>query len=278
MVVGLKTSLTLTRCIACVVAVCLAASVACSKGDEDAAAGAAIGAAQRETSGTSPVPPTPAPASDSELSAAHILIMHAGSERAPAEVTRSKDEAFELARSVAKEAQQPGADFAALALKYSNGPTARNGGDLGVFPANQMIPEFSAAVVGMEVGEVSDPVETQFGYHIILRQPVVKASAKHILVMYAGSMRAPQGVTRTKEEALARAQEALARCRAGEEFEALAREYSDGPSAPQGGDLGEFNKGVMTPAFDAATFACEVGDVSEIVETPFGYHIIYRYK
>lgn len=276
MVVGLKTSYTLTRWIACVPLACMLVSAACSGDGEDAAAGAAIGASQRESAGTSPVPPPPV--SNPELSAAHILIMYAGSERAPAEVTRSKEEALELARAVAKEAQQPDADFAALALEHSNGPSARNGGDLGVFPANQMIPEFSAAVLAMQVGEVSDPVETQFGYHIILRKPVLKASAKHILVMYSGSMRAPERITRTKEEALTRAQEALARCRAGEEFEALAREYSDGPTAPQGGDLGEFNKGAMTPAFDEATFACEVGKVTDIVETPFGYHIILRYK
>ena len=100
----------------------------------------------------------------------------------------------------------------------------------------------------------------------------------HVLAMYEGSMRAPETVTRTKEEALALDKECLTRYRNGEKFEDLASENSDCPSAASGGDLGEFSQGVMAPAFEQATFASEVGDVTEVVETPFGYHIIYRYK
>lgn len=254
------------------------AALGCSKstpGEENA--DAALSGSQ--TAESPPAPPKPTPQLDTqELAASHILIQYQGSARAPAEITRSQDEALELARSVAQEAKAPGADFAALAREHSEGPSAPNGGDLGVFPAAQMIPEFSAAVQAMDVGGVSDPVETAFGYHVIRRNQVLKASARHILVMYAGSMRADGTITRSKAEALARAQDALARVRAGEDFAALAREYSDGPSSGQGGDLGEFNKGVMTPEFDAATFACKVGKVTDIVETPFGYHIIQRYK
>ena len=131
------------------------------------------------------------------------------------------------------------------------------------------------------IGQVSDPVETQFGFHVIRRQEVQiipKVSAKHILVMYAGSMRAPASISRSKEEAATRIQECLARHEKGEKFEDLAREYSDGPSGPNGGDLGEFPQGVMAPAFEQAAFACEIGKTTDVVETPFGYHIIYRYK
>ena len=91
-------------------------------------------------------------------------------------------------------------------------------------------------------------------------------------------MRADGSTTRTKEEALARTEECLKKLGEGQEFEDLAREYSDGPTGPRGGDLGEFPEGRMHPAFDEATFACEVGKVTDIVETPFGYHIIFRYK
>ena len=216
-----------------------------------------------------------------ELSAAHILIMHKGSERAPAKITRTKQEALALANEIAAKAKAEGADFAALAKEYSDGPSGPGGGDLGSFPPHAMIPEFSAATIKLAIGEVSDPVETPFGYHIIRRQEVQvtpKASAKHILVQYQGSMRAPGTVTRTQEEALARIQECLKKSGEGQKFEDLALEYSDGPSGPDGGDLGEFPKGAMHPAFDEAVFACEVGKITEIVETPFGYHIIYRYK
>ena len=218
----------------------------------------------------------------SELSAAHILIMHKGSERAPASITRSKEEALALAQEVAKQAKAKDADFAALAKEHSDGPSGPRGGSLGNFPPDGpggMVKPFSDATMKLAIGEVSDPVETQFGYHIIRRQELPpKASARHVLVMYSGSMRAPENITRTKEEAQARIQECLARCQKGEKFEELAQEYSDCPSSQRGGDLGEFPKGDMAPEFDEAAFACEVGKVTDVVETPFGYHIIYRYK
>jgi peptidyl-prolyl cis-trans isomerase SurA len=216
-----------------------------------------------------------------ELNAAHILIMHTESLRAPPEITRSKEEALALAQEIAKKAKAEGADFAALAREFSDCPSSAEGGNLGNFPPQQMVGPFSEATMKLAIGEVSDVVETPFGYHVIRRQEVQvvpKASAKHILVQYQGSMRAGPDITRTKEEALARVQECLKRAEAGESFEDLAREYSDGPTAPRGGDLGEFSQGMMDPAFDEAVFACEVGEITGVVETPFGFHIIYRYK
>jgi protein-disulfide isomerase len=101
--------------------------------------------------------------------------------------------------------------------------------------------------------------------------------AKHLVVMYGGSMRAPAGITRTKAEALARAQEALRRLRAGANFEDIVVVYSDEPGAGQrGGDLGTFPRGAMVPEFQNAVENIGVGNVSEVVETPFGYHIILR--
>ena len=213
-----------------------------------------------------------------ELSAAHILIMHVGSERVPPEITRTKEEALLLADEVAQKAQAPDADFAALAKEYSDGPSSAVGGNLGVFRPEQMIPEFSDATIKLEIGAVSGPVETDFGFHIILRQKIERISAKHILVMHQDSQRKPADVARSKEEALTRITECLQRAREGEKFEDLAREYSDGPSGPDGGDLGSFGRGQMVPEFEEAIFAAEVGDITEIVETPFGYHIIYRYE
>lgn len=108
--------------------------------------------------------------------------------------------------------------------------------------------------------------------------PEDKVSARHILVMYEGSQNAPARVTRTKEEAKTFIDELLVRLQKGEKFEDLAMEYSDCPSAKSGGDLGAFGPGDMTPAFEEAAFACEVGGMTGVVETPFGYHIIQRYK
>lgn len=103
-------------------------------------------------------------------------------------------------------------------------------------------------------------------------------SAKHILVMYQGSERAPGRITRTKEEAKVLIDEIQAKVKEGEKFEDLAMDHSDCPSASKGGDLGSFGSNQMHPLFEEAAFACDVGGTTDIVETPFGYHIIYRYE
>ena len=145
-----------------------------------------------------------------------------------------------------------------------------------------MVKPFSEATARLKIGAVSDPVESQFGYHVILRKalpaPPRKISARHILVQYKGSSRADETITRSKAEAKLRLAECINKLEAGEKFEDLAKEYSDGPSSVTGGQLGEFAEGVMHPAFNDAAFALEKDAVSDIVENPFGYHIIYRYQ
>lgn len=77
-----------------------------------------------------------------------------------------------------------------------------------------------------------------------------------------------------KAEARGRAEEALARIKAGADFAAVAAETSEDSSAARGGDLGLFRRGLMVPEFEAAAFALEPGEVSDLVETQFGFHII----
>ncbi len=104
--------------------------------------------------------------------------------------------------------------------------------------------------------------------------------AKHLLVMYKGSRRAPETITRSKDEALARAKEALAKAKApGAKFEDLVSDYSDEPGAgKRGGNLGNFRRGAMVKEFQDALDKMKVGDLSDVVETPFGYHVIQRTK
>lgn len=71
------------------------------------------------------------------------------------------------AKEIAEEARKEGADFAELAKSRSKGPSAPNGGDLGWFEEGQMVPEFQAAAFALKPGEISDPVKTQFGWHVI---------------------------------------------------------------------------------------------------------------
>ena len=103
------------------------------------------------------------------VGASHILISYTGAERAQSTVTRTKEEAKKLAASILVEAKKKGADFAALAKKHSDGPSASRGGDLGLFGRGRMVPAFDKAVFSLKVGEITGPVETVFGFHIITR-------------------------------------------------------------------------------------------------------------
>src|SRR5580704_6125149 len=101
--------------------------------------------------------------------------------------------------------------------------------------------------------------------------------AQHILVAYKSAKRAPKGVTRSKAEAKARAAEALAKIQSGTSFEDAVKEYSDDAgSADRMGSVGKFHRDQMDPAFSTAAFALRVGQVSDVVETPFGFHLIRR--
>lgn len=101
-----------------------------------------------------------------------------------------------------------------------------------------------------------------------------EADVSHILVAYKGASAAPAEVTRTKEEALARAQDLKKQLTAGANFEVLARTQSDGPSKQNAGRLGPITRGQLVPSFEQVAFTQQVGIISEPVETPFGYHLI----
>ncbi len=108
--------------------------------------------------------------------AAHILIPvgpqpanphEPASEPDEAEKAKWKEEAMAKAEEIYRLASAPGADFEALAKEHSIGPSADKGGDLGIFTKDRMVEEFSAAAFKLKTGEVSKPVETKFGIHII---------------------------------------------------------------------------------------------------------------
>jgi len=209
---------------------------------------------------------------------AHILIAYKGAMRAHPAVTRTKAEALKLAREVAAKAQAAPGRFAELARKYSDGPSAGKGGDLGAWPRGRMVPQFDNALDHMKVGDISAPVESPFGFHIIKRNPAPPMfSGSHILVAYKGAMRAAATVTRTKAEARALAKDLAAQARKDPgKFAELAKKHSDGPSGSTGGHLGVWPRGRMVPAFDKAIEKLKVGEISDPVETPFGFHVIKR--
>lgn len=226
-----------------------------------------------------PLPDLPPDAvEDEKASVQHLLIQYQGATRAPSTLLRSRDQARTLAEELAGQAAAEGADFDALVRANSEEPNAaETGGIIGAFRRGEMVPPFEEAAFKLKVGELSGVVETVFGFHVLKRLPVEEIRASHILIQYEGARNARPSVSRTKEQA----QELAAQVRQmavepGSDFVDLARQYSDCPSAPAGGDLGQFGRGVMVPAFEQAAFSTSVEGVSGVVETPFGFHIIRR--
>ncbi len=204
--------------------------------------------------------------------ASHILIPFEGCTQAPPDAME-RDSAFELLSSVADSIEKGLLTFEEAAGKYSSCPSSRQGGFLGGFQKGQMVPEFEDVVFNMPEGTFSDVFETEYGFHVVYREPAIRVS--HILIAWQGAERST--VARSREEALELVESIRDSLSSGTlTFAEAAEKYSDCPSGMNGGDLGPFSRHVMTPAFEDAAFDLEVGETSGIVETPFGYHLIRR--
>ncbi len=201
-----------------------------------------------------------------EIRVSHILIR---SER------RKKEDALTMATNVLDSIKN-GKSFEDMASRYSEDQFSKvKGGDIYFITGGQIIPAFEDAAFSLQAGEIyPEPVETRYGYHIIkvtdrrARVPEVKAS--HMLFKFKGE----DGKVDTAA-ALAKAEVAMDSIKNGADFAEYAKAHSeDKGSAVKGGDLGFFGRRRMVPPFDEAAFNLKVGEVSDLVESRFGYHII----
>ena len=166
-----------------------------------------------------------------------------------------------------------GQDFGELALKYSEDPSAKsNKGNLGWTSRGDFVKEFEEAAYALEVDEISDIVQSQFGFHIIqlLNRQGEKINARHILIQL-------QPTAADEQKTVEKLKEIRQKILNGEvTFGEMALEYSDDPNVQQDrGELGDFEvNNFQVKAFEQALKTLKVGDISEPVRTEFGYHII----
>jgi peptidyl-prolyl cis-trans isomerase D len=144
-------------------------------------------------------------------------------------------------------------------------------------PRGEYNNEYADILFGLDVGEVFGPYRDGRFFKIsrlLDRKENASLRASHILIAFEGATRAPARVTRTKEESRREANRVLRLARRGNNnFEELAREYSDGPTKNRGGDLGFFQEGQMATEFFNFVDKNRVGRIG-LVETEFGFHII----
>ena len=235
-----------------------------------------------------PVPPLPSEGAEvaGGVGVRAIFVAWKGAQGASTEVQRTKEQARERADMVANVAGMSGEHFTELVLKYSDRPPIKDGGGPGALleRGNGLLPaKAEDAAFALGVGQTSNPVETEQGFIIVQRTDAPdggpeQISARHILIAYQGAQRAAENVTRTKDEARALAAQVLSDVRGGKDWDELWKQYSNEPGGQEGGSLGIFGRGQMVPAFEKAAFALKVDELSEVVETPFGFHVVQRTK
>lgn len=171
-----------------------------------------------------------------------------------------------------------GDKFSAVAKKTSEDPSAaENGGDLGYFTSLQMVYPFETAAFKTNVGEITMPVRTRFGYHILKvndkRPSQGEILTAHIMVKFSKDMG-----EKDKENLKTKIDEIYTKLKAGEKFEDLARQFSDDkPSAEKGGQLQWFGSSRMPIEFEKAAFSLQNnGDYSAPFTTNYGWHIVKR--
>ena len=217
-----------------------------------------------------------------DIRASHILF-RVGPNAMPEDTLIAWNKAMDAQKRI-----MAGEDFAKVARDVSEDPSARdregqrggrmmpgNGGDLGYFSVFDMVYPFETGAYNLQVGEVSNPVRSDFGYHIIKLTDKIPAQgsieAAHLFLQMPENATAADS-TAIKEEAW----NLYGRIQQGEQFEDLVKEFSDDKgSASRGGILPKFNVNRMVPEFiQAIGQMSDSGDISEPVLTSYGWHII----
>ncbi len=235
------------------------------------------------TAGAEPVVEGLPPAPSDEVCAQIVVVAWQGALAAPSTITRSEADARVLAESLLASIESGARELPDIARESSDARSSgARGGLVGTY-AREEWPEQHRAirdrVFALQPGETSEVIEAPYGWVIARRCPTELRYSRHVLVRFAGARNAGPEITRTREEARARAAALRAELVArGADFDAIARRESEDASAERGGQIGWAGRGRLAPAYEAALFALDVGAISEPIETEFGFHVIQRVR
>jgi peptidyl-prolyl cis-trans isomerase SurA len=206
-----------------------------------------------------------------EYQISHILV------RVPEQASPERIEAARARAQKALAEVRAGADFATLAASYSDAPDALQGGAVG-WRSHDRLPElFSSALARMQPGAVSEVLRSPAGFHLLKlnerrgaaleNAPVAQTRLRHILIRASETM--------SEGEALRRLNDLRARIvSGGADFGEMARVHSGDATAARGGELDWVYPGDTVPDFERAYQELKIGEISQPVRTPFGYHLI----
>lgn len=216
--------------------------------------------------------PDPKAAPTRNLVLQGIVVRHKDVEGLAPVIKVSREEAEKQALRLVRLARSKGADWLELEKRYSD---LQSKGALMPLELRPQLSEDLKKVFRLRPGQVSEPVhEPRVGF-MIFRAAPDQIAARHILVTWKGTAAAGERVTRTKQEARERIETALAQLKAGKPFDRVALEFHENRRNPSG-DLGAFTRDRMVDAFSEAAFKLKVGELSGVVETELGFHIILR--
>jgi peptidyl-prolyl cis-trans isomerase SurA len=211
------------------------------------------------------------PDNRAEYNVSHILV------RVPEQATPDRVEAARTRAVKAQMEARMGGDFAALAASYSDAPDALQGGALG-WRSHERLPElFAGALADLQPGQVTDILRSPAGFHILKLvdrrgaaadgAPVEQTRMRHILIRTNEAM--------SESEALRRLNDLRNRIvNGGADFAEMARVHSGDATAARGGELDWVYPGDTVPEFERAYRQLKIGEISQPVRTPFGYHLI----
>lgn len=206
-----------------------------------------------------------------EIRASHILFT-VDENALPADTLKAYNKAVEVRKKALA-----GEDFAKLAAENSQDPSAKqNGGDLGYFSVFRMVYAFENGAYNTPEGQISQPVRSRFGYHVIkvndIRENRGDVSVAHIMVLKPKKEDAAEAA-----KAKAKIDDIYNKLQQGEDFVELAKQFSDDKSsAASGGKLNRFSSGELSSTeFEDHAFALKnPGDISEPFESDFGWHVV----